>query len=312
MSNYIVTGGAGFIGHHLVTALLNLGHGVCILDDLSTGKSKRIIPGAEFVECDITGHIPSSVTEKYRDGIFHLAALPRVQFSIDNPILTNKVNLLGTLKILEVARKWEIKKVVFASSSSVYGDQRVSSWGLNEASGDLRPMSPYALQKLTSESYCKLYHDLYGLNVCALRFFNVYGPGMEPDDAYAQAIALFLDQKKKNEPMTITGDGNQTRDFTHVEDVVKGLILSMELDTTDSAEVINLGAGEACSMNDIANMICGPRIYIEPRIEPRHTLANNRKAKKLLGWVPSVSIKEGIEELCELHGLHNTETFPIL
>ena len=308
MSNYIVTGGAGFIGHHLVTALLNLGHEVCILDDLSTGKSKRIAPGAEFVECDITGHIPLAVTEKYKDGIFHLAALPRVQFSIDNPILTNKVNLLGTLKILEVARKWKIKKVVFASSSSVYGDKRVSSWGLNEASGDLRPMSPYALQKLTSESYCKLYHDLYGLNVCALRFFNVYGPGMEPDDAYAQAIALFLEQRKNGKPMTITGDGDQTRDFTHVEDVIRGLILSMELDTTDSGKVINLGRGKACSMNSIAKMIGGPTVNIKPRIEPRHTLADNRKAKKLLGWEPTVSIEEGIEELCQLHNLRNLTT----
>lgn len=302
MANYIVTGGAGFIGHHLTKALLGLGHNVCVLDDLSNGRVDRIVPGCEFVKCDITGRIPSEVTEKYKDGIFHLAALPRVPFSIENPILTNKVNLLGTLKILETARKWNIKKVVFASSSSVYGGM-TSVNGLIESTKELNPLSPYALQKLASEYYCKIYNDVHGLKTCALRYFNVYGPGARGDDSYSLVIAKFLEQRLRDEPLTITGDGEQTRDFTHVEDIVKGTILAMELNTTDNAEIINLGRGNSCSVNEIAEMIGGPTVNIEPRIEPKHTLAINSKAKKLLGWEPTISTREGVEELCRLNGL---------
>ena len=302
MSNYIVTGGAGFIGHHLVNKLIDAGNKVCVLDDFSRGTFSRVNPKAEMWRHDITKTFPEDVVSKYKDGIFHLAALARVPFSLEFPLESNNANTTGTLSVLENARKAGIKNIVFSSSSSVYGDGMKYRKQLSEED-ELNPISPYALQKLMGEQYCNLYSQIYGMKTLALRYFNVYGSGSKMSDAYTPIITLFLDQCKNNKPLTITGDGEQTRDFTHVDDVVEANIKSMERITglqDPTFDVLNIGAGNNHSINELAHLFNGSKIsYIEERLEPKNTLANNCKAKEVINWSPKRNFKESVLELIQ-------------
>ncbi len=296
----LVTGGAGFIGSNLVDVLIERGFEVHVIDDLSNGKKENVNKKAVLHTLDVTdlGSIKPIFTGV--DYVFHLAALPRVQYSIECPAESNKTNVEGTLNVLISSVEAKVKKFIYSASSSAYGDQ--VAMPLKE---DMipSPKSPYGLQKYLGELYCRLWREVYNLPTVSLRYFNVYGPRYNPDGAYALVIGKFLKQRLNGEPMTITGDGEQTRDFTHVRDVVRANILAMESQMVGRGEVINIGAGKNQSMNRIAQLIGGPATYIPARLEPKHTLADNTLARELLGWKPEIDLEEGISELKKMAGL---------
>ena len=282
----VVTGGAGFIGMHLVQGLKDEGYEVAVVDikqesDVrKTDELKNVFKDVQYV--------------------FHLAALPRVQFSIEHPQETNDTNVSGTLSVLEAARAANVKRVIYASSSSVYGDSDILP--LVE-SLPASPKSPYALQKYIGELYAKLYSSVFGLSTVSLRYFNVYGPGADPEGAYPLVVAKFIKLRSEGKPLSITGDGTQTRDFTNVRDVVRANILAATSEHVGKGEAINIGAGNNVSVNKIAEMIGGEVAHIAPRLEPHDTRADNTLAKKLLGWEPQVSLEEGIAELKKIAGI---------
>jgi len=290
----LVTGGAGFIGSHLTDALVAKGHDVHVVDDLSAGKKENVHKNATLHITSICDFDALSSLMAGVDYVFHLAALPRVQYSIEHPRETNEVNVGGTLNVLVAAKDAGVKKVIYSASSSAYGDTDVMPLSEDMPAN---PISPYALQKYIGELNCRLFSTIYGLPTVSLRYFNVYGTRQDPTGPYALVIGRFLLLKKEKKPLTITGDGSQTRDFTHVRDVVRANILAMESSSVGKGEVINVGAGHNRSINDIAVCIGGPVVHVEKRIEPHDTLADISYAKNLLGWEPLVLFEEGIKEL---------------
>jgi UDP-glucose 4-epimerase len=293
----IVTGGAGFIGSHLVRGLANAGHEVVTVD-LASPKERA--EGVRYEQADIRDADALKKIFEGADAVFHLAALPRVQYSLEHPVETNDVNVVGTLNVLLAARDAGVRRVVYSASSSAYGDQPVMP--LKEHMLP-QPKSPYGLQKYIGEHYARIFSEAYGVETVSLRYFNVYGPGASDEGAYALVIAKFFKQIREGKPLTITGDGTQTRDFTNVRDVVRANMLAAESDKVGKGEVINIGAGRNISVNQIAELIGGPVEHIAPRLEPHDTLADNSRAKELLGWEPTVSIEEGIAELKQLEGI---------
>ncbi|PIT92358.1 MAG: hypothetical protein COU08_02535 [Candidatus Harrisonbacteria bacterium CG10_big_fil_rev_8_21_14_0_10_42_17] len=292
--HYIVTGGAGFIGSHLVEALIGEGDEVTVLDNYSTGKKENIHPKAIVKNIDIRSKDEVKPLFHGVDGIFHLAALPRVQLSIEDPVTTNEHNVTTTVSVLTAAHEAGVKRVVYSASSSAYGD--VKTMPLKE-NLPANPMSPYGLQKYIGEEYCKLFSQIYNLETVCLRYFNVYGPKMADTGAYLTVIKVMLKQHTNGEPLTITGDGTQTRDFTHVRDVARANILAMKSDKVGRGEAVNIGAGRGVSINTIAELIGGEKKYIPARLEPHDTLADNRRAKELLNWEPQEKLEDAIEEL---------------
>lgn len=294
MGRVVVTGGGGFIGSHLVDALIENGLEVTIIDTLGVNRERYVHPRAYLAKMSVT----SSDIRDYCLGaeyIFHCAALPRIQPSIRNPELFHDVNVNGTLNVLMAAKEAGVKRVIYSASSSVYGDQKTLP--LREDMTP-HPKNPYALQKLIGEMYCRFFWELYGLETVSLRYFNVYGPRQADVGAYATVIGIFLKQWREGVPLTIVPDGTQTRDFTHVSDVVRANLSAMTSPTVGQGEVINIGTGEAHSIFDVAKFFGGQWQFCEPRIgEARHTRADIRKARELLHWQPSVSLEEGIEEL---------------
>lgn len=290
----IVTGGAGFIGSNLTDALIERGYEVHIIDNLSGGKMENVNPKAVFHEKDIRNLADIAPIFENAKFVFHFAALPRVQYSIEHPDVTSEVNVMGTQNVLMVSAKAKVSRMVYSASSSAYGDSDVMPLHENLPSN---PKSPYGLQKYVGELYCRLWSEVYGLSTVSLRYFNVYGPHLDPDGAYALVIGKFLKQRKEGKPLTITGDGEQTRDFTHVRDVVRANILAAESTKVGKGEVINIGAGKNHTINELAKLIGGEVEHIAPRMEPHDTLADNSLAKKLLDWEPTVAFGEGIAEL---------------
>lgn len=290
----IVTGGAGFIGSHLVDALVERGDEVHIIDNLSGGKKENINAKATFHEKDITQYEDIAPIISGATYVFHLAALPRVQYSIEHPRETCVANVLGTVNVLLAAHEGGVKRVVYSASSSAYGNQ--DHMPLTEDM-EPNPVSPYGLQKYEGELYCRMFNKIYELESVCLRYFNVYGSRFDPTGNYALVIGKFLQLRKEGKPLTVTGDGEQTRDFTHVRDVVRANLLAAESTNVGKGETINIGAGDNQTINKIAELIGGPVEHIAPRIEPHDTLADNTRAKELLGWESSVDIKEGIAEL---------------
>lgn len=301
MAKAVVTGGAGFIGSHLVDGLLERGFEVHVIDNYAGGKREdRLNPKATYHELDICEFEKIAPIIAGATYVFHEAALPRVQFSIEHPIETFAVNVNGTVNVLKAAHEGGVKRVVYAASSSAYGDQ--DRLPLSEDM-PAQPKSPYGLQKHMGELTCRVWSEVYRLPTVSLRYFNVYGPRFDPDGAYALVIGKFLKQRTAGEPMTITGDGTQTRDFTHVRDIVRANLLAAESATVGKGEVINIGAGRNVSINDLAAMLGGEAVHVEPRLEPHDTLADNRKAKELLGWEPTIALEDGIAELKAEAGL---------
>ncbi len=289
----VIAGGAGFVGSHLSKKLIGLGYDVFIIDDLSAGKKTNVPKEAHFYNlniCNYEGIKPIFDGATY---VFHLAAIPSVEFSIHNPLVSHNTNVNGTLNVFDIAHKAGVSKVIFASSSSLYGTQKTKR--LNEKMIP-NPQSPYALQKNIGEQYAKIYASLYALNTLSLRFFNIYGPGQNHEGAYAFVIAKFLKLKKEKKALEITGNGRQNRDFVHIDDVVAACLQAMKTKTTPG-DFINIGGGKGVTINSIARMIGGTIRYIAPRIEPKDTESNNAKALTILHWKPQVSLKEGLKKL---------------
>jgi UDP-glucose 4-epimerase len=294
----IVTGGAGFIGSHVANALVERGDEVHVIDNLVAGKRERLNPKVIFHEKDIRDFDAIAPIFANARMVFHLAALPRVQPSIEDPRTTHDVNVTGTLNVLVAARDAKVKRIVYSASSSVYGDQ--TEMPLREDMS-ANPLSPYGLQKYVGELHCSLFSQIYDMETVSLRYFNVYGPGASADGAYALVVGKFLDQRSHGQPMTIVPDGKQSRDFTHVRDVVRANLLAAESPKVGKGEVINIGGGHDHSVLEIASLIGGPTVFTAPRLEPKRTLADIRKAKELLGWQPTVDFKEGIVELKKIY-----------
>lgn len=290
----LVTGGAGFIGSHLVDRLIKDGCSVTIIDNLSTGYKRNLNSRAKFIRADIK---KLSQIKKHFSGqefVFHLAAIPRIQPSIKDPFLTNDNNITGTLNVLFASSKAGVKRVIYSASSSCYGTNNPP---LRE---DDKPhcLNPYAVSKYTGEIYCKLFSELYGLDTINLRYFNVYGQRMDNQGDYSTVIAIFLRQKKRGEPLTIVGDGRQKRDFTYVDDVVEANIKAMEYKKKFKGEIINIGTRENYSINQLAKIIGGKNVHIPMRPgEAKSTLADNSKAWKILEWRPKVKLEEGIQKI---------------
>lgn len=289
-----VVGGAGFIGSHIVDALIAHGYEVRVIDDLSAGKREHLNKAAQFHQHDI--RIEKGLKELLSgvDTIFLTAARPRVVYSIEHPVETFEVNVNGVLNVLAAASEAGVRRVVYSASSSAYGEQELLPYREDMPPS---PMHPYGLQKLMGEQLCTLWASVYGLQTVSLRYFNVYGTRTDPEGPYALVIGIFLRQKKAGEPLTVVGDGLQTRDFTHVSDVVRANILAMESDRVGKGEIINIGRGKATTILRLAELIGGDIVHIPARLEAKHSQADVSKAKKLLGWEPTVDLEKGIKEL---------------
>ena len=292
MRKVIVTGGAGFIGSHLVDSLIKQNIKVIILDNCSTGKTKNINPKACYMNLDITTIDSKSLLNEETDidTIFHLAAKTTVQESIDKPKYYNRINVGGTLNILELAKNLNVKRVIFSSSSSVYGNAKTPT----SETHPLNPLSPYALNKLIGEQYCKLYSEVYNIDTVCLRYFNVYGDRMN-NEGYKLVFPIFKEQMLNNKPLTINNDGEQRRDFIHVNDIVKANILVAKHSNNFKGDIYNVGNGENYSINEIADMFGGKKQYGNKVIEPFETLAEIAKIDLDLDFKPKDILKEWIK-----------------
>jgi UDP-N-acetylglucosamine/UDP-N-acetyl-alpha-D-glucosaminouronate 4-epimerase len=296
----LVTGGAGFIGSHLVDALLERGLEVRVIDSFATGRRANLNSAAELVEADIRDQRAISAAFGGVECVFHVAALPRIPLSIARPVETHMTNVVGTLNVLIAARDAGVRRVIYSGSSSVYGDQPRTP--LVETMTP-NPLNPYALQKHVGEQYTRMFHRLFGMETLTLRYFNVYGPRMACEGAYVTVIAAFLDARRAGRPLEIHGDGEQTRDFTHVSDVVRANLSAMDSATADG-RALNVGCGRNVSVNRIAELIGGPIVHAGPRRgDMRHTLADTTEAERVLGWRPLISVEQGVGELLHAEGL---------
>lgn len=298
---YLVTGGAGFIGSNIVQHLVSNGKSVRVLDNLATGRMdniKGVLSDIDFIEGDIRD---ADMVKKAVSGVrnvLHLAALPSVVRSVEDPITSNEVNVHGTLQILTASRDAGVERFVYSSSSSVYGD--TPTLPKREDMTPL-PLSPYAVQKLTGEYYCRIFHGLWGLKTFSLRYFNVFGPRQNPKSQYAAVIPLFIDALKNDRSPVIYGDGNQTRDFTFVGDVVTANICCCNAPEETAGEVYNVACGTRTSINDLASALMKIMeknvrpIHDEPRPgDVRDSQADSSMAQKALAWNPKTNFEEGL------------------
>jgi len=302
METVLVTGGAGFIGSNIVEALLQKGYSVRVLDNLSTGRKERLLEFIDKIEL-IEGDIRDMKTVEYSlkdiDYILHQAALPSVTRSVENPIETSDCNIKGTLNILDAARRANVKRIVYASSSSVYGNAEELP---KKEKMQLKPLSPYAVTKISMEYYFDVFNNVYGIESIGLRYFNVYGPRQNPKSEYAAVIPRFINAILNDERPVIYGSGEQTRDFTFVGDVIQANLLAMNAKGI-SHEVFNTARGEAISINKLLekiNSLLGKNIepvYTKPREgDIMYSLADISKAKERLGYKPEYNIEDGLRE----------------
>ena len=302
MEHYLITGGAGFIGSNLVEELLKRGEKVRVLDNFSTGRRenlKQFGNDIEIFEGDIR-----SLSTVYRavdgvDYVLHQAALPSVQRSVEDPITTNEVNITGTLNVLIASRDRNVKRVVIASSSSVYGNNNILP-KQEEMKPD--PLSPYAAAKLTGEKYCKVFSEVYGLSTIVLRYFNVFGPRQDPTSQYSAVIPRFINLMKNNEVPTIYGDGEQSRDFTFIRNVVQANLLACKKSDLKH-EIFNCACQEQISVNQLVQYLNEiletdiEPIYDKPRSgEVKHSLADVTKARNLLNFEPEINFEQGLNK----------------
>ncbi|HVM61266.1 MAG TPA: SDR family oxidoreductase [Verrucomicrobiae bacterium] len=301
--DYLITGGAGFIGSNVAEHLAGQGRSVRIFDNFSSGKRSNVSAlanQAEIVEGDLRD--PKAVAQACQGARFvlHLGAMPSVTRSVEDPRTTSEANILGTVNLLIAARDAGVKRVVFSSSSSVYGDTPTLP---KREDMPPSPLSPYAVHKITGEYYCRIFWQLYGLETVSLRYFNVFGPRQDPQSQYAAVIPRFITAILNDRPPTIYGDGKQTRDFSHVENVIDANLIACEAPKEALGQSFNIACGGRVSLLelvDTVNKILGKNIA--PKLDPPrpgdilHSQADIAKAEKLLGWKPRVNFREGIEK----------------
>jgi UDP-glucose 4-epimerase len=296
----LVTGGAGFIGSNLVRRLLERGDEVRVLDDFSTGRAANLAgveADVEIVEGDLRRGERVEAATRGVDLVFHQAALPSVQRSIEDPVTSGEVNVLGTLNVLAAARDQNVRRVVVASSSSIYGTGGAVPWSESAAPD---PSSPYAVSKLAAERYAVSFNRMYELETVALRYFNVYGPRQDPDSSYAAVVPRFISAVAAGEPVTIYGDGRQSRDFTYVADVLEANLLASEAPDV-SGTVVNVAAGRSMTVDALADTVSEvlgrpvERRYLPARAgEARDSWADIRRARRLLGYEPRSGLEDGL------------------
>jgi UDP-glucose 4-epimerase len=295
----LVTGGAGFVGSNLVDELIRRGHEVVIIDNLSTGKKEHLNPAATFYEVDIESPDAAQAFVGV-DVVFHTAAKARVQPSIEDPLSFNKTNVEGTLNMLKMAVDNGVKRFVYSASSSAYGNTDKLP---QEETDPTNPLSPYGVQKLVGELYSTMFAHVYDIETVSLRYFNIYGERQSLEGAYCLVMGIFARQKMEGIPLTINGDGQQSRDFTYVGDVVDANIRAATSPLVGNGEVINIGNGDNRSVNQIAAMIGGEKVHGPPVVEPNSTLADNSQARTLLGWKPTMVIEDWVEKYKEELGI---------
>lgn len=306
MKKYLVTGGAGFIGSHVVETLVKRNQKVRVLDNFSTGSMDNLRPflkQVEIVKGDLRNLSDLRKAVKGIEGIFAIAAIRAVARSVDNPLETNETNVTGLLKLLVAARDAGVKRVVYSSSSSVYGESQAPVFKVTDMPD---PVSPYAASKLMGEYYCRIFTRLYGLETVSLRYFNVFGPRQNPESKYSAVIPILIAALLRNKSPEIHWDGRQSRDFTYVDNVVEGNLLAMRVPKA-SGEVFNIACHEEYSILDIFNQL---RVLLnKPNIQPkfmpkragdvRRTFADISKAKKILGFKPQTRFKPGLKKTVE-------------
>jgi nucleoside-diphosphate-sugar epimerase len=304
MPSYLVTGGAGFIGSHLTEELIRRGERVRVADSLITGHRKNLahLSGVEFFEGDVADLAFATRAVQGVDYVLHQAAIPSVPRSVEDPITSNRANIDSTLNILVAARDAGVKRVVYAGSSSAYGNTPTLP---KHEDMPTNPLSPYALQKLVGEQYMQMFTSLYGLETVTIRYFNVFGPRQDPSSPYSGVISVFAKALLDNKAPTIHGDGEQTRDFTYVANVVDGVLRAVTAPHA-SGQVVNVATGTRISLNQL---FAAMRDAIGSRLEPsygppRHgdvkdSLADITRARTLLGYEPSVSLEEGLKKTIE-------------
>jgi len=304
MSRYLVTGGAGFIGSHLVEELVRRGERVRVLDNLSTGKLRNLahIPGVEFQEGDLVDPAACARATEGVEYVLHQAAIPSVPRSVKDPVTSNRSNIDGTLNILVAARDAGVKRLVYAGSSSAYGDTPTQP---KHEEMPTNPLSPYALQKLVGEQYGQMFTRLYGLETVTIRYFNVFGPRQDPGSPYSGVISLFSTAVLEGRQPTIYGDGGQTRDFTYIANVVDGVLRACHAPEV-AGEVINVATGGRISLNDLLQVMNGlvgtalSPLYCDARQgDVRDSQADITKARTRLGYTPLVSLEEGLRRTLE-------------
>jgi len=301
MAFYLVTGGAGFIGSHLTEELVRRGHRVRVVDNLCTGKRRNLahVPGVDVIEGDLADPAVAPRAVEGVDFVLHQAAIPSVPRSVQDPLTSHRANVDATLNVLLAARDARVKRVVYAASSSAYGETPTLPKVETMAPA---PLSPYALQKLVGEQYGRLFTDLYGLETVSIRYFNVFGPRQDPSSPYSGVISLFISALCDGRPPTIYGDGEQTRDFTYVANVVDGVLRACEAPGAAGA-VINVATGARISLNTLFRAV---RELVGARVDPvyaparagdvRDSQADIQKARRLLGYEPTVSFEEGLKK----------------
>lgn len=292
----LVTGGAGFIGSHIVDSLLELGHEVIVIDNESAESNSKFYwnEKAKNYKYDICDYENTKELYGGVDYVFHLAAESRIQPAIKTPLLAVKTNVLGTATVLQCSREANVKKVIYSSSSSGYGHNQIPN--VETQLDDC--LNPYSVSKISGEKLCSMYTKLFGLKTIIFRYFNVYGDRQPLKGQYAPVVGIFLRQRLEGNPLTIIGDGEQRRDFTHVSDVVQANILSATKDVDDEfyGQLYNVGNGVNYSINEIADAISDNQVNIPPRIgESRITLADNTKIKSIFGWDPKDNLMQWIE-----------------
>ena len=306
MGQCLVTGGAGFIGSHMTRFLLGQGQKVRILDDFSTGRRENLEEIKDQIEI-VEGTICSEDdVKKALEGVelvFHLGAMPSVPTSVEQPVATNQANIYGTLNVLENARHQGVKRVVYAATSAVYGDDPTLP---KQEDMPPQPISPYALQKLAGEYYCGVYYKLYQLETVAMRYFNVFGPRQNPRSQYAAVIPKFIDRMLANRPPLIYGDGEQTRDFIYVEDVVRANWLASQVEGEALGKAHNIAQGQQTDLNQLVeklNGILGTSFtpeYTDPaKGDVKHSVADITRAKENLKFTPEISLEEGLKRTVE-------------
>ncbi len=312
-THYLITGGAGFIGSHIVRRLVADGEQVRVVDNLSTGDIKRldgVLSSIEFIDGDLADETIARQAVDGVDHVLHQAAMPSVQRSVVDPVGTNRANVTATVNLLEACRKAQVQRFVYAASSSAYGDTEVLPKHEDMVPN---PLSPYALQKFVGERYCKLYHDLYGLETVSLRYFNVFGPGQDPHSEYSAVIPKFITKLLANQPVTIHGDGEQSRDFTFIDNVVEANLLAVKAPGA-AGKTCNIGCGERITLNRLVALLekqLGVKAQVShgpPKAgDVRHSLADIGRAKTILRYQPKIGVEEGLRRTIEAMKKNRTE-----